>query len=70
MTYEFKLNAAMKNKYGFTHLLCNGWFGIYEDGFNKKYVESDKPNYGHYIQLSLTKDQIDEITNNSECIEY
>ena len=73
MTYEYKLNDSMRSKYGFTHLLCNGWFGIYEDIFNLKYIEGDicnhVYNHGRYIIKNLSAEQIDEITTNSICIE-
>ena len=69
LTYEYKLNESMVKKYGFTHLISSYWFGPYEDGFNKKYIESDKPNHGRYIELPLTENEIDEIINNSEYFE-
>lgn len=59
MTYEYELNQTCKKKYGFTHLLANGWFGYYEDELNKKFDDNKKC----YIKKSLTDIEIDEIVN-------
>lgn len=67
MTYEYTLSKDMQEKYNFTHLLCNGWFGVYNDKFNKKYNMNTKS----YAKLNLTTKDIDEIINTStKCIEY
>ena len=67
MTYEYTLNQKHAKKYGFTHLLCNGWFGIYTDQFNKKFDDNRKC----YVNIALTENDIDIITKNAvKCIEY
>lgn len=67
MKYEYELNKKDSKRYGFTHLICNGWFGIHEDQFNKKFDDNKKC----YIEKSLTENDIDTITKNSiNCIEY
>lgn len=67
MTYEYELSKKDSKKYKFTHLLCNGWFGVYEDKFNKKFDDNKKC----YINITLTESEIDEITKNAKnCIEY
>lgn len=58
MTYEYKLCEKHKKEFGFTHLLCDGWFGIYAEKFNKKYDEHNN----QYIERSLTDKDIDRIT--------
>ena len=66
MTYEYKLNKTMTKKYGFTHLLCNGWFGVDDDKFNKKF----NANTSNYINISLSLKDIDYITSKCKCKEY
>lgn len=39
MTYEYTLCKKHIDKYGFTHLLVNGWFGIYAHNMNQFYDE-------------------------------
>ena len=61
MTYEYTLNKQDSIKYGFTHLLCNGWFGIHSDQFNKKFDDNKKC----YVKVELTENDIDRITKNA-----
>lgn len=57
MTYEYELSKENVKKFGFTHLICNGWFGYYNETFNKKWNESEKK----YIVKNLTDNDIDDI---------
>lgn len=67
MTYEYQLSNKEVKKYGFTHLLCNGWFGVYNDIMNKKFNDNVK----RYIEIELKESDIDIIMKNSlECKEY
>lgn len=61
MTYEYTLSKQDSKKYGFTHLLCNGWFGIYAEQFNKKFDDNKKC----YVKVELTENDIDIITKNA-----
>jgi len=71
MKYEYSLNEKMRKKYGFSHLICNGWFGVYADEFNKKYVKSiNRPEHGHFMYITLSESEIDEIISDSACVEY
>lgn len=67
MTYEYSLSIDMQKKYNFTHLLCDGWYGVYKDDFNKKYNMNTKS----YVKIHLKTEDIDNIINTAtKCIEY
>jgi len=67
MEYEYTLKKTDAKKYGFTHLITNGWFGYYADQFNKKFNDYKKC----YIDIKLTNTDIDRIVKNStNYIEY
>ena len=72
MKYEYKLNSNKSKKYGFDYLICDGWFGIYKDNFNKKLKISIENGFTYYdeIKVNLTDKQIEDITRNSICKEY
>lgn len=66
MKYEYQLNKKDSKKYGFNFLVCNGWFGIYADQFNEKWLTKDKKkNISEKLNISLTELDIDTITKNS-----
>lgn len=57
----------MQKKYGFTHLLCSGWFGLYKDVFNKKYNQ----NTHSYVEIALNESNINEIVDTAvKYVEY
>lgn len=57
MKYEYLLSKYCQSKYGFKHLLCNGWYGIHADTFNEKWTD------GARVEISLSENDIDLITN-------
>jgi hypothetical protein len=59
MTYQYELDQKSKKKYGFTHLLVNGWFGKYDDKFNQKLNGNTR------IGIILSSKDIDKITDNA-----
>lgn len=61
MVYEYELNNDNTKKYGFTHLIVNGWFGYYADNFNKKFDDNKKC----YIDIKLNDEDIDNIVQNA-----
>ena len=60
MELEYKLNKKAAKKYGFTHLIASGWFGYYNDTFNKKFNDNKK----EYIKIELTEEDINYIVKN------
>lgn len=67
MEYVYTLSKEDAKKYGFTHLECNGWLGVYRDDFNKKFDD----NRGCYVEIELSDKDIDRIIRNAkDCKEY
>lgn len=65
MTYLYTLNPDHVERYNFTHLEVNGWFGIYEKKFHKYFDER----ISAYVQgIELDDMDVELITMN--CIEY
>ena len=64
MGYHYKLAQEQVEKFGFTDLICNGWFGIYADSFNEKWNNNTR------VGIQLSDGNIDEIIQNAiSCIE-
>lgn len=65
MRYDFTLCNEDQKKYGFSNLVCDAWFGIYEDKFNEKWKFSEDQNVYTKVKIFLTDADIDRITTNA-----